>query len=625
MKGILKFLTAAMVLATVFAGCRRECADFDPNGGSGITGGEIGYISFSSEGLSVEWGGENVSSPNEGQTRAGVDTEDWYVTVERVNPSAGTVETLPVSDIQAEPYGLPATTDAGQTITYKLKVYSAETPVAAWSNPTYTGESEVFSVDASVDTQDKPKPIAVQCSLASVKVSVSLEESMAQLTTDATFEVVIFDPATQSVDDPAASLTYDEKLHPYGVARLDESSHKWSSWIYEPECAYFKPAAADNAITLKMDMMYKGQHVTKNLQICYSGRWAHANEYRRILLYIDEPTIGSGDILIGATIETLLWNAEVDVDVVEDSAFFSKEPGIDDDDDDENVGNKDENAPQLGSDIFSFTSVNNISASDYSGGTYNGAVMLTVSAKSDITSFTVQLSTDNEAFESDIMGSYNITSDTVVDLADTSAAERAKRSFFTFYGFPQKIEGTELSFDIADFFNDIYEYDGNYTFTFVVTDSEGHSSTNQLKISYDSDGNGGGGDVTPADAPTIIWIGHDIDQCYEVVPDLDVKIEVTAEAGIKSFLVHISGSIMEDPMMTVLEEIDLIHPGESKDLLEYFGFPVEGKVENQTFVTFDISEFMPMLGSFSGNSYFQLEVTDNNGKTSIKTIQLLIK
>ena len=55
MKRIVKTVAAAAVLALAFAGCNREAVDFGPDGCKTNGDGNLGYISFASSGVLVEW------------------------------------------------------------------------------------------------------------------------------------------------------------------------------------------------------------------------------------------------------------------------------------------------------------------------------------------------------------------------------------------------------------------------------------------------------------------------------------------------------------------------------------------------------------------------------------------
>ena len=63
--------------------------------------------------------------------------------------------------------------------------------------------------------------------------------------------------------------------------------------------------------------------------------------------------------------------------------------------------------------------------------------------------------------------------------------------------------------------------------------------------------------------------------------------------------------------------LDLVNPGNLKAPIESLGFPTEGNVLNQPKVTFNISDFMPMLGLLgAGTHNFIIKATDAQGTTT---------
>jgi len=70
-------------------------------------------------------------------------------------------------------------------------------------------------------------------------------------------------------------------------------------------------------------------------------------------------------------------------------------------------------------------------------------------------------------------------------------------------------------------------------------------------------------------------------------------------------------------------ELDLVSPGDYKEPLEGLGFPTGEKVVGQTSVSFDISDFMPLIPLLgTGDSDFRLTVTDNEGQTTVASIMV---
>ncbi len=128
-------------------------------------------------------------------------------------------------------------------------------------------------------------------------------------------------------------------------------------------------------------------------------------------------------------------------------------------------------------------------------------------------------------------------------------------------------------------------------------------------------------------APAVEWVGHVLSQRYEANEQLDAKINVTAAAGIRAFIVEIISEKVLTPEILegvgLAPELDLINPGDHKEMLENLGFPTEEAVLNQAAVSFDISPFMPLIPLLgTGDSDFKLTITDNEGQTTVASIMV---
>ena len=160
---------------------------------------------------------------------------------------------------------------------------------------------------------------------------------------------------------------------------------------------------------------------------------------------------------------------------------------------------------------------------------------------------------------------------------------------------------------------------------------------------WKEEGNEGNGDEpeTPANGPKIVWDKHDISKREPIVAGLDVDLLISAESGIKEFLVEIkSESLTPDELANVslCNVLNICNPKESYDSrnpdsfidveqpLRDLGFAVGEDVVNKTFVKLSITQFMGVLQGVSGpskkNHDFVISVTDNEGNTSVKTLML---
>lgn len=136
--------------------------------------------------------------------------------------------------------------------------------------------------------------------------------------------------------------------------------------------------------------------------------------------------------------------------------------------------------------------------------------------------------------------------------------------------------------------------------------------------------------------PSALWIGDDIDKVHEIKDQMDVRIRILADRGIKQFKVKIESAALTEPIgggTSLLEEVglaaemDLVNPATEQmaSVLSGFGFPVGDRVVNQPEATVDISTLVPLIllvsEKPSENHTFTLEVTDNAGNVVTQPIR----
>lgn len=639
MKHTIKTLTVAMTLALLFAACERENTGFEPGTEPSKPSvvDEMGYISFNGGELFVEWEGENVNTPTEGDTRAvtAPDTDKFQISINRVSPKpeagvvTGTYGELKAQDVIELPRIM-----GGEDCLYEIEAYSGELKPVAYDDeegqPTYRGKLETpFKIEAEYNSEENPKNMEdkeIKCSLESIMVSVSMEESMAELSKNVSFKVSNSDSQV---------LTFNNDKHHFGVARMValEEDPTFKEFVKEPSYGYLKQVNPDGGddLTLSIDLVYNDQHVTQSFTANPDAK-AIAGQHRKILLYMisNEEEVREGHIIIGVKVETWVYGEEVVVDAVT-KAVFQAEPTLPD-------HSNDPDAPQFDGSSFNFvdgTANVAVSAADYEFGVYTGSAQITVSAQSDIKSFAVQITSTDKAYQAKL-AEVGLTEGTGIDIVNNSFITRAESdaavALVRNYGFrANSIDGKVAQFNIGGFFNTLLdeEYVGTHTITMYVEDASGHKSTNKLVVTNDGNGGGnGGGSGDTGDGPTITWPGKDIDETYDVGEDgLEVKILIQAPAVVEHLYVRIYGAINLGDMMP--DYFDLADPDEYKPGLAdtfrdpFFGFPVEGEV-HKTELTFDITNFMSLLGSFKGESHFELTVVDYNKAEVTKTIHLNI-
>lgn len=141
-----------------------------------------------------------------------------------------------------------------------------------------------------------------------------------------------------------------------------------------------------------------------------------------------------------------------------------------------------------------------------------------------------------------------------------------------------------------------------------------------------------GTDPDPETGVTIVWKDYDIDSRQTVTADMKIEIDVTAPKGIRSFVVSIESATLTPllPAIGLPAQFDLCNIEDEKlqALLgnpieeDGLGFPINEEVRDQTYVPFSITYFVSMLVNIPGEHDFKLDVTDNEGTTVTKTVQL---
>ena len=109
-------------------------------------------------------------------------------------------------------------------------------------------------------------------------------------------------------------------------------------------------------------------------------------------------------------------------------------------------------------------------------------------------------------------------------------------------------------------------------------------------------------------------------------------VNIHADNGIQHLIVHIesdSESFIASAGEMVPFDFDLANPViDGKDWSDMLGaaglgFPVKDQVVGKTDVVFDITQFVPLLGGFSGNHKFSITVTDGDNKQLTRTLTFI--
>lgn len=592
----MKKLMFIVALAIGLVACHEEKIDWNGAGGDQLT---MGYIAFAEGGLSVNVDNESAAGEVDG-TRAVTAAELDAYTVEIWNAAGEKVTSFKYGERENN-YTTSAYDSSRKGVsvpvgTYTVKAYSAETPAES-DTPQYAGESVV---EVSKETVTNA---SIVCKLSSVKVSVRFDPILASLITDATQSRMVLGsqttseytftgrPVTPEADDAAVSE---------GLSKM--------AWDAEGGFRYLRPNEATNPLTLYLTTTYNGSAI-KDQALPVVGD-AKPGEWRKITVKLENGD--SGTIYIKVEVSTWVEGEEVNCDVTE-VAINMSEAGIPDDSDAPVIEWADHDLSQP----FTITDQMFNSA-----GAYTEGAAFSVKTKSEITSFTLGItSTNSDLTEASASMGTNV--DGGLDLAGELLT--TTKMILGGWGFPTSdVAGqTELAFDLSAMMKDLHaNYAGTHTFTMTVGDKNGSSTTVELNITS--------GLVID---PNIQWVGYNIDQRYDISnkdDDTTMQILVTAKSGIKSLVVTITGALQ--PLLgdvDMPDSFDLVNPGQNLkggDLAENLsgglGFPVEDEVKDKTTLTFDITSFKTMLVVAPGNSDFKLTLTDNDGNVIEKSMMI---
>ncbi len=499
----------------------------------------------------------------------------------------------------------PAIATAGLELpvgTYKVRVYSAETQNVS-ATPEYEGATTV-TLTKGVATSAR-----VECSLSSVKVTVTFDNSMAEVIAPTSTSVVARLDEESIADESRSAFTWS------GYA--DKSALTKSHADVIP--TYLKPqtpTAEGSPMNLYLTTLYGSPASQITAQKLPVGN-VKAGEWRKVTVKLDHGTDGS--VYFVVEVETWVYNNQIDVTQAVYAASLA-EIEIPDVTDAPVI-----ETPEGGLD---FTQALTLTEDMFSNGQYTGDASMTVKTKQPIKAFYLSATSDSEGLP-ELMTYLGLSAAATdggyagLNLAGTMNA--ATKSILGTWGFPTAdiANQTELTFNIAGLLAQLQTeatYTGNHTFSMTVVDAKENNATYTLQITSG---------IIETD---IVWIGEDIDQQHDIYTEggdpTQIKIKVSAESGIKSLKVEITGGlagVVSDVGLS--SSFDLVDPkdDEGADIsaaLTNLKFPVGDDVRNKQNISFDITGFIDLLGVVSGQNNFKLTLEENNGNTIEKTVQL---
>lgn len=123
----------------------------------------------------------------------------------------------------------------------------------------------------------------------------------------------------------------------------------------------------------------------------------------------------------------------------------------------------------------------------------------------------------------------------------------------------------------------------------------------------------------PVPGPTITWASNPDFNKVDITDEMDVKIQVDAPAGIKTFKVAVDSDTLNTMGIT---EIDLIEPNENIKPFMDFILGNAGSPKDKPSYTLDISTLVPMINGLTteeSDHKFTVRIVDKNDQTATKT------
>ncbi len=571
----MKFLyqiLAAGTLAVLATGCKDETPNYGQTGGGSSE--TVGYVDLNGLSPQVLLDAEINQTPAQttaAQTRAVTEaTPDYLVRI--YNSSDECVLDTTYGDMQSQFNDGPEQNLLALPVgTYRLEVHSQEpssVPDVEWEAPTY-GTTYDFAVLRS-HTSDSPLTIAdeVICKLSNIKVTVSISADLAELLGDDTKSTVTLGSA---------------------VAEFTKS---------ESRAAYFRPQNSDGDT---LEFKLTGTKDGKPAELSKTITGVKAGQWRKIMLSIVYAE--TGDIKIVVTVDSFVQDSEITINSTE-SLW---EPELDEGTD----------RPTLtwpGHDLAQPVALDE-SMYDPSG-TFNGtAPALTLSAADGIQTLLLGITSDNAAFRTEIIEAAGLTD---VDLCGTISR------LHPFYGLQVTAGATEATIDLESIMYLFFGYEGSHTLTFNMTDNKGRNAVATLQFNY--------GKGTAEEDPSIVCRQFDIDQPHTTQTGDEIDVDIKTASGIQAFVVSIISETLNEEVLAAVglrPTFDLCNITDPEELAaltsDDIGFPVNDDVKGQTSMTFSVTKFTGMLSAFPGTHQFKLAVTNAEGSTTTKTLQLIVE
>ena len=617
-----KLLLVAVAVMT-FAACSDEKTGWGDPQKPDVE--QMGYLNLADDALSViieqEVGNTEVGSGAESDTRAGetnfveVTANDGYY-IYIIDKDGNTVSSFSYADWCNNKANVPEYVEEDANTpyvggkkgiklpvgTYTVKATSKDVLSNVSFEPEYEGSTQVTIGKA------EEKTVNVECSLASVKVSIKFDEILADLIKIEGTKVAA------KLGDVEGKISE----HTFEGPTKEEKYETVTDLTTESDPVYLLPQnvgeGAQNPLNLYLTTVYDGNAI--NGQVLPVTKDAKRGEWRNITIKLEHGDQGTINFVV--TVETIVYNETVVVDVqTYASNILWGENSIPDFSD----------APYFESVHYDLEKAINPSSMFNSNDEYVGplmnlkskaavtAVYLTAtSTNAELNNALKDIPTTNLMEATNVMlSSWGIPNGSNAFTAATSDAGVP----FSFKGFVEMIKG-----------NDVYA--GLHSFTFKVEAGAGCVSETTVQI--------GVGNMT--DKPIILWNNgaNKLDTPTKLTESLGLSIEIYTNEPISHIWVSIDGGLKSMLGTQLPARFDLVNPNTNEfptlsETLVALGFPVANDVGGKTYVPFiikdDLKAAMLVLGQqgIASDAQFSIEVVAGEGEneeTVSGTMMLLL-
>ena len=359
--------------------------------------------------------------------------------------------------------------------------------------------------------------------------------------------------------------------------------------IDETRGGYFAPVAEENTLQL----IFKCRYVDGDKDIIMTNEitGVKAAQWRKINVVVQHAADGTANI--GIVCDTWTYDETVEFDT---SAYLFEEVLVDDTD-----------LPVINFEGHDLAETFELTDDMFDAeGNFISNINIDITAKSAINSIVIKASSDNEEFTA--------AYDDVLPLESDICDGTISNTFLKFMGYPTDAKdatSTRLKFGAqADM---LRSYEGTHAYEITVVDVNGGKTTATLTVKY-------GQNV----APSIVWVGYDIDKRQTYVAGMTCDLKVKAPLAVADFKVKIISETLNADQLTsvgLADEFSLVNDTQFFQSLGGLGFPVGDAVYGKYELDLSISNFLSVLAMLGpGEHDFEMSVTDMEGNTTTKTV-----